>query len=374
VLAVPPLGSADLGSYAAYGRIAALGYDPYLTTPNDLPGDPVTGAAEDPWRDQRSVYGPFATGVQALVAHLGGESRATVLRGLAVVAGLAFLAAGWLLDRVLRGDAAARRRAALLWTANPLLIVQLVAAAHLDGLVALAVLAAVAAALRGRALFTGLLLGAAGGLKVSAIVPAAGLAVAGRRRLPAITAGGLLVIVPGYLAVGGLRALEPAREQSRSVSFGSPWRLVVSWLDDLAGRDASRLLVTLAALAGAAALAVLLSRRLPAGPAPARAALATTLAWLLVAPYALPWYDALGWVLLGLVAASGYDRLLTAHTAMLSLAYLPGRLVDLPPGLAGTCTVVRSGITPVVLLGLLVLAIRRPLATPGPAVPATPGR
>ncbi len=61
---VPPLGSADHLSYAAYGRIAAAGGDPYSVPPVDWAGghDPVTSAVEPPWTRTPSVYGPVATG------------------------------------------------------------------------------------------------------------------------------------------------------------------------------------------------------------------------------------------------------------------------------------------------------------------------
>ena len=39
---ITPVGSADIGSYAAYGRIAALGQDPYASRPSSCP------AARDP--------------------------------------------------------------------------------------------------------------------------------------------------------------------------------------------------------------------------------------------------------------------------------------------------------------------------------------
>ncbi len=46
---------------------------------------------------------------------------------------------------------------------------------------------------------------------------------------------------------------------------------------------------------------------------------------MLSAPYSLPWYDAVPWVLIPLLAASWLDALLIAHTGVLSLAYIPGR-------------------------------------------------
>lgn len=366
VLVVAPVGSADVGSYAAYGRLAASGADPYLTVPAARPNDPVMAAAEDPWRSAPSVYGPLATAEQALVSHLAGSSRAATIRGLAVAAALVFLATGLLLDRLCRGDAS-RRRAALLWTANPVLLLELVAGAHLDGLLALLVLAGVASACP---LVCGVLLGLAGSVKASAALPALGMAAVlrhERQRLTGWASAGLVTVTAAYLFVGGARALGPAARAGRMVSGGTPWRLVASGMERLLDPGAARTVVMLAA----AALTVVLARRLHRRLAPAlqeaqpavsarvsaaaRGAFAASLAWALLAPYALPWYDATAWVLLGLIGASTLDGVLLAHTSMLALAYLPGRTLPLPAELHAALTALRSGVCPAVLLVLLLI-------------------
>jgi hypothetical protein len=84
----------------------------------------------------------------------------------------------------------------------------------------------------------------------------------------------------------------------------------------------------------------------------ARSALVLVLAWLLTAPYVLPWYAVVAWALLALVPASGYDRLLVIWTAVLAIAYLPGRQVPLSRGLHDALTVWKSGLAPVILLGV----------------------
>jgi hypothetical protein len=361
VLLVPPMATADIGSYAAYGRMVVLHHDPYVTTPRDLASDPVVGAAEAPWLDVPSVYGPLATGEQALVARVGGDSRATVLRGLAVLAGLMFLATGLLLDVVARGgrDPLRRRRlVALLWTCNPLLILQLVAAGHVDGLLCLVVLGGVLLAAR-RPAIAGVLLGLAGALKATALVPAVGVVAAlrPRRRLSPLIAAGIGVSVLAYASAGGAHVLTPARSASRAVSRGTPWRWVASGAERLLPHSAARDLVLYAAVLLAVALAVRMSTRLPVGPAPVvRSAFLAVFAWTLVAPYALPWYDALAWCLLGaLVVTGGLPRpdvtvvLLTVHTAVLTVAYLPGRAVPLGEPLGQAMTAVRSGVAPVVV-------------------------
>ena len=89
----------------------------------------------------------------------------------------------------------------------------------------------------------------------------------------------------------------------------------------------------------------------------ARAALAFTLAWLFAWPYVLPWYDALAWALLPLVAWSWVDWLVLARTAALAFGYLPAiahPVERLPAGLGWLQSVVRTGVTPAILAALTV--------------------
>ena len=131
---VPPFGSSDHLSYAAYGRMLVTGHNPYTTTPAQLAalGDPVARAVQD-WSGTPSVYGPLATAIQGLASLAGGTSvRLTVfVLGLANLA--AFAVTALLLHRMTRHDPAQQLRAALLWACNPLLLQVLVAGAHVDG-------------------------------------------------------------------------------------------------------------------------------------------------------------------------------------------------------------------------------------------------
>ncbi|MDQ1672768.1 MAG: hypothetical protein QOC98_1330, partial [Frankiaceae bacterium] len=52
------------------------------------------------------------------------------------------------------------------------------------------------------------------------------------------------------------------------------------------------------------------------------------------------------------------EMLLLVHTAYLSVAYLPGRIVGLPDGLATAQDVVRGGAAPVVVLAVAVGLVR----------------
>ncbi|MGN6244276.1 MAG: polyprenol phosphomannose-dependent alpha 1,6 mannosyltransferase MptB [Motilibacteraceae bacterium] len=395
---VPPSGSADHLSYAAYGRIVVQGGDPYSVVPSQWRGDadPVVSAIQPPWRSTPSVYGPVATAEQALASLLGGDSPARTVWWLQVLNAVAVVTAGALLVRAAGRDPGRRSRAAFLLAANPLVLLPVVGGAHVDGLaVALAVGGMVV--LDRRPLVAGLLLGAGAATKADVALLCLAAAWALHRDLPALVrlaAGGLLAVVPGYVLAGGAAVAQLSRA-SQLVSFATPWHLVAGLLDDLLGRDVSRRLVNLLALALAVAVGVALHRLLPRRSSPevsdgpseklaaaARAGVVLTGAWLLSTPYALPWYDVVLWAPLALVPGSALvgsgliDTVAALRTATLALAYVPGRVV-LPRLVEDVTLAWRGGVTPWIELVLLLLVLRQGLRRDAPAageppVPSTP--
>ncbi len=351
---LPPIGSADPLSYAAYGRIVVAGHDPWSTTPRQLAatGDPVGRAVEVPWQDTPSVYGPIATAEQAAASDLAGDNVALTVLLLDLVGGLVFAGAGLLLHR-LAGDERNRLRAAVLWSANPLLWFELVAGAHLDLLAAGAALAAVAVAARNR-LAAGALAGVAASVKAPVGLVWLGIAWSARRSrraLVELAAGALVVAGVGY-AVAGTAVFRQLHRASGLVSLGTPWRPV-------AHLGVPRGVISLLALVLFGIIVAALRRLHPdirAGT-PAGLALALTLGYTLAAPYSLPWYDAVPWVLLPLIAASRLDLVLLAHTTVLSLAYIPGRAAVTLTGTEHALTWgMRTQASPI-LLTVLVLGI-----------------
>ena len=147
---LPPVASVDMLNYAIYGRIADLGRDPYVTTPLRLArtGDPVGALLPSGWQRVPTVYGPIATAVQWLAAHIGGNSMARILFLLKWANATAFIGTGLLLDRLARPDPARRVRACLLWTVNPIMLFWMVGSGHADALAVLFLVAAVYAARR----------------------------------------------------------------------------------------------------------------------------------------------------------------------------------------------------------------------------------
>ncbi|HEX8005272.1 MAG TPA: hypothetical protein VF482_02475, partial [Trebonia sp.] len=132
---LPPAGSTDILDYAANGRMVVTGHSPYVETPLRLKesGDPVGRWIPQFWQTAVSVYGPAATAEEWAAAELGGTSVARITLWLKIWDAIAFGAVAVMLDRVLRSDPARRLRGHLLWTVNPLVLWEIIASGHVDG-------------------------------------------------------------------------------------------------------------------------------------------------------------------------------------------------------------------------------------------------
>jgi hypothetical protein len=350
---LPPAGSTDAISYAASGRTAVIGHSPYVMTPQQLArsGDPIGRQipfAEIPstWTTTVSVYGPVASGAEWAAAELGGSSLARITFWLKLEEALAFGAVILVLDRLLRSDPAMRLRAHLLWSVNPLLLWEIVASGHIDGLAAVFGLLGVAA-LRahgeqndrrigaGGAVLAGLLIGVAAGIKVEYAL--FGLAVAwacrrSARPLAAAAAGFAVVVVPAYLGAG-VSAIKILLTRSPGITWDTMyqlfWRPVLGYTRF--GVTSVPPHLELIAYLLFAAVAVLAIARLP-DPVPTMPALAPalalSLAWLFVTAYQRPWYDVMALSLLALYPASRLDwvvlvRLLAGATVYVQAVQSP---------------------------------------------------
>jgi hypothetical protein len=330
---LPPAGSSDVFDYAAYGRIMALGHNPYLMTPSRLRLAHNAFAQSVPvtWQHVVSVYGPLATVEQFLAAKLGGVSAARVVFWLKAWDAIAFGAVAFVADRLLRSDPARRLRAHLLWTINPLLLWDIVAAGHLDvlaaavGLVGLLALGEQADGARPglmRVLAAGALIGIAADIKINYALFGLGLAWALRRtpaRLAAAAAAGIAVAAPGYVWFGlpAVRALADRRDGISADTFYRLLSFTPHWQSHVAPVAAFL----------AVATALLALRRLPAGVAslPAvRPALAVSAAWLFFWPYQFAWYDVMIICLLLFYPASRLDWLVLARLTAGTIPTIPG--------------------------------------------------
>jgi hypothetical protein len=393
---VPPSGSGDHLNYAAYGRIQAQGGDPYVVAPAQWDGgrDPVTSAVEDPWTRTPSIYGPVAIQLQALTSRFGGDDLRATVWAWQLLCLAAWLVVGLLLVRTsgrrvptdatdpVGDEERAPSRAAWLWLLNPVLLGVLLVGAHVDLLGAALALVAVLLAARRPAL-AGAALGAAVGIKVTfALVgPALVWALWRRSRRAgapwwlgtlAGVAGTAAVVVPFY-ALAGPHALDQVSGARRYVSLGTPWRPVVDAVTGPFTHADVRAVVAVAApivLLLVVALLALALRGSPAVEPPGvtaagddtatttrEAALASVViatAYLLAAPYSLPWYDALAWAPLGLVASGLLDAVLLVRLAALSVAYVPGRVLGMSDRVREVTLAYRTNVAPWVGWALLV--------------------
>jgi hypothetical protein len=348
---LPPAGSTDSLNYAAFGRIAALGHDPYVMTPDHLEriGDPIGQLVPLIWHRHGSLYGPLATVEQWAAAELGGTSPARIIFWLKLWNALVFLGVALGLDRMLRSDPARRARAHLLWSVNPLVLWGLVASGHLDAFAAAASFFGLAL-VRSRpagapgspgprrmgpgplaALAAGLLVGVAADFMLTYLLLAVGLAWALRRwpaTLLAAAAGLGLALVPAYLWAG--RPLFHSLLLRRGkVSADNFYQLF--WV---AFRRPLHSDADLAVVLAFAALAVALLWRLPdAVPdLPAiQPALAIGVAWVFVWYYQLPWYDTMIIALLALYPASRLDYVVIVQLTAGSVTQMPGGSSLEPP-------------------------------------------
>ena len=341
---VTPVGSSDVASYAEYGRIAALGHNPYVYLPADLPGglrNPYTALVGIQWVRTPSVYGPVATWMHLAAALVGGSRPWLTIWVLMIVTAIAFLVVGYLLLR----SAANPVRAGLLWAANPLLIYLFVMSGHLDTFVALAGIVAILISRRGATVWhdlaVGLVIGLAGGIKISAAFVGLGIAVPlirERAWVRLVRTGAVAVVVTFglYYFSYGLGALKPLPPASRWVIAPSIWRLVqmTSHHFHLMSPSATSTLIGVLWPPLLLALAWYLYNRLsPDVPAVLAATCALTFAWVLVAPWSLPWYTALAWVTLALLPRNSLTRWLTLATGVLALLHFnAGHPTDQPAG------------------------------------------
>jgi hypothetical protein len=333
---ITPVGSSDAASYAAYGRIAALGYNPYTFTPAMLPGgrrNPYTMLVSQQWRNTPSVYGPVATWTHLFAALVGGTRPWATIWMLMIMIGAAFVVAGYVLLRT----AANPVRAVLLWTANPLLIAELVLGAHLDAIIALCAIVAIAASRRTTTLWgdvvVGLVVGIADGIKIDAIFVGIGIAIPLLQdrvwgRLARIGGVAALTTLGLYYFSYGLVALEPLGKASQLVISSTAWRLAQEIALTIGGTHGENLVTATIGFAWPPlmlALAWYLYNRLsPDVPTVVAATCALTLAWVIAAPWALPWYASVAWVTLALLPRNSLTRWLTLATGTLSFLHFNG--------------------------------------------------
>jgi hypothetical protein len=346
---LPAAGTTDTQSYAIDGNMIVLHHSPYVFTPATMAtlGDKFAVGSPYSWAHQLSDYGPIASAEEWLSAELGGTSMALITFWLKLFVALAFGAVVLLLDRLLRDDPAMRLRAHLLWSLNPLLLWEIVASGHVDGL-AIAFGIAGLAALRftpdgvkptvARCAAAGTLLAAAACTKSPFVlfIVAALWAV---RRSPARIAGllgGWLWLTVVCYAIAGWPAVKVLSQRGQQITWDNLYQVLYRpfGLAGPLGSDNIPGWVFPLALALFIAVAALALFRLP-DRVPALAAvspaLALSLAWIFFWPFQRPWYDVMIIALLALYPASGLDVVVLVRLGFAAVTYMEaGRVYHMP--------------------------------------------
>jgi hypothetical protein len=391
---VPPIGSADHINYAAYGRIAAQGGDPYVEAPADWHGghDPITSAVEPPWTKTPSIYGPVSTALQAVTSLLGGNGLRTTIWVWQLFCAVAWLLVGWLVLRFTATSSGERSppesRGLWLWLLNPVVYGVVLLGAHVDVIATAFMMVALVLAVR-QPFWSGVALGAAVGSKLTLVLAVLALGWALRELGPARwrrhgllgLAGIAVVLVPAHLWAGRhvFGQLEHARIY---VSLADPWRPVVDALSGPVGHATVRDWVVRLAPIPVLLLAFVLWRvvrpAVSAGPPGAPdplvderrvigqgAVLLVVLnaAYAMAAPYTLPWYDASVWAPLALVAGGVLDGILLFRLVAYACAYVPGLVSGMSSGVQHATIDYRRLVTPylawLTIAGVVALSLRR---------------
>lgn len=340
-LLVPPVASKDVYAYSFYGKVqTAYGANPYLSIPDQHPFDlwhPFWS-----WRLTGPVYGPPFLLLLRGVAAVSGDSLLTFVILMKLLLTAALLGAVALLVVLLRrrgASPAAQGWPVLLIAWNPMVLQAIPMSAHVDSLLLLVLVAAIAAHFGGRRLLAFTLLVVLFLFKVY-MGPLAALyalwLAAGRRpgawaatvaRLGALGAGLTALAYLPYSSAG-TRLFTSAVDVSDHYSSGSPGNLVRRLLAAALplggvapstaatiGEQGGRLLAMLAILVAF----VLVARGLRAGTDPWPSIAGFFLAYLLLTPWVFYWHMV---PLLGIVAVIPWS-VTSLVTVALSITLVP---------------------------------------------------
>lgn len=315
-LAIPLFLSRDVYSYGIYGRmVSEYGANPFVTSPDAFPRDPLFPLVSEDWADSPSVYGPAFVALSAGITSVA-TSPGTIVWAFKLLAALAGVATMFLVVASARRVQPRRAAfAAVLVGWNPVVVFHGVAGGHNDALVGLALAGAALLLLHRKelagtaVLVLGSVIKATGAVALLLAVGAAVLRHPRGRRLRAfeVQAGlGALVALPFVLPF--LQARDPTFG-ALELSTRQGWLAPSAFLWNLfrgAGRvigfpalgTGAGFLVRIAFPLILATALIALIRHLASDPGRIRPELTVAaMGWamliaLMTAPLLLPWYAA----------------------------------------------------------------------------------
>lgn len=393
VCLVPPMTSADVLMYAAYGRLQVLGLDPYQIPPGEIfrmQYDPVLLTIERPWQDTPTVYGPVISATQYAASLLGGTNTHDIVFWLQLFCLLPMLGIAGIAWWLARGNHLLQLRTVLVLLLNPALVWSVVAQAHNESVAVVLGMAALAL-MRSHPLLAGVALGLAGGAKINMVLYGVAMVWGLRhhwRHLGRVTLGAAISIAVCY-GLWQPTALWAAARNTGYINAGAWAGPVYGRLTWFYSPNVSKIIVNVIALALWASVGWMLSRVMPYRPLPGvapeidpqrdptsvavRAAVILYVSWLVTTPNSFSWYDLLAWAVLALAATSQVDGALLWRSTWLSAAFVTGRQYEFDPMVDLVGTRVRDTVCVIaqvlVILGIVWWYVRsRPPRRTAPAV------
>ncbi len=340
VLAMPPLFSRDVYSYAAQGEMVSRGLNPYVHGPTVLGRNAFLRLVDPIWKNARSPYGPAWERLAGGVVQLARHDVIAAIVGFRLVALIGIGLIAWGVPVLARSVGRDPAPALALAVLNPLVLLVLLGGAHNDALM-LGLLVAGCAAARRDHVLTGLLLCAlAAEVKIPALIGALFIgwwssdgAVGWRQRLPRVVGAVVLVValmvIVGLISGLGWHWLDGLTNPGVVVSWVDPVTalgLSLSHLSGALGLGAHSTAYVQSARAVGLALAAVVSVGLFLRSN--RVGTVQALGWsllvfVILGPVVWPWYETWGFVFLAVIAEAWTLRLLLGLSAIACFADLP---------------------------------------------------
>jgi hypothetical protein len=285
-VATPSHQSADVNSYAMYGRIVTVHHgNPFASYPMHFEGDPMRRYVGQLWQRTPDIYGLGFTVLMAALAPLIGTSSFLVHFSYQLIALAATGVMLWLLWKRTRNPAV------LAFVGlHPLLAISVVNGGHPDALMALGVLAGVLFAIERRPVLAGAAFAFAASVNFTALVGAFVLCVWAYRRWNRGDVVRFAAVVVGFGAVPYLLAsgwLQNAHEHSQLISRQSIWNAIGNFVGSA---DLLRSLASNGATVIAGALLIVIAVRHTSRGTPELAIAAGLASFLVASSWVMPWY------------------------------------------------------------------------------------
>ncbi|HTX46352.1 MAG TPA: polyprenol phosphomannose-dependent alpha 1,6 mannosyltransferase MptB [Solirubrobacteraceae bacterium] len=187
----PVLFSQDVYSYIAQGDLLRLGLNPYKVVPAVLAHHGqrhVLGAVAPFWQHTTAPYGPLFLALVSPISSLANDHGVLAALVVKVLDAFGLVLLGVFVPRLARAVGSDPRRAAWLAVLSPLVLLQVVAAGHNDGLMAGLMVAGVVLAVEGRTIPAVALCALAAMIKLPAAAACPFIAVAAARSEPDVRA------------------------------------------------------------------------------------------------------------------------------------------------------------------------------------------